>query len=327
MVKWLKRCLVIALILAAGLWIGNTSRFHEGGQTQLIAHRGVHQTYSQASADGLVGRDTCTATLMDEPTHDFLENTLPSMRAAFEMGADVVELDVYLTPDGHFAVFHDLTLDCRTDGSGITHETDIATLRDLDIGYGYTVDGGETFPFRGEGVGMIPTLVEVFDLFPSRQFLINFKSNRPVEGEALADLINGSLVARAVTFGVYGGDLPTDTTLASVDGMRGYTRQSVLDCAKPLLALGWSGYVPDSCRNTLLMLPINIAPFVWGFPHRLTERLAAHGTSVILFGPYDGRDFTAGIDDRETLERVPEGFDGYVWTNRVEIIAPLMVLR
>ena len=38
------------------------------------------------------------------------------MRAAFDSGADVVELDVHLTPDGKFAVFHDWTLDCRTDG-------------------------------------------------------------------------------------------------------------------------------------------------------------------------------------------------------------------
>jgi glycerophosphoryl diester phosphodiesterase len=321
--RWVVRFVLLVLVIGGGLWGANTSVFSDGGETRLLAHRGVHQTFS---LDG-VGNDTCTAERIREPTHRFLENSIPSMNAAFEAGASVVELDVHLTPDGHFAVFHDWTLDCRTDGSGVTHETDIATLRALDIGYRYTADGGETFPFRGQGVGMMPTLVEVFDLFPNRQFLINFKSRRSGEGEALAELLNGSLVARAATFGVYGGDLPTQTALANVEGLRGYTRRSLLDCGRPLLALGWSGYVPEPCRNTLLVLPVNIAPFVWGFPHRLTARLAEHGTDVILIGPYDGGGFSVGIDDEEMLAQVPNGFDGYVWTNRIEEIGPLMAER
>lgn len=318
--RWILRFALVLLIVIVGLWVANTSMFSDGGETQLLAHRGVHQTHPM---DG-VGNDTCTAALVYEPTHAFLENTIASMNAAFEAGASVVELDVHLTSDGHFAVFHDWTLDCRTDGTGVTHEADMATLRDLDVGYGYTADGGDTFPFRGQGLGMMPTLVQVFDLFPNRQFLINFKSQRVEEGLALVDLINGSLVARAATFGVYGGTFPTQVALSNVEGLRGFTRSALLDCGKPLLALGWTGYVPEPCRNTLLILPINIAPFVWGFPHRLTERLAEHGTSLILVGPYDGGGFSSGIDDAETLAQVPDGFDGYVWTNRIEVLGPIM---
>jgi glycerophosphoryl diester phosphodiesterase len=321
--RWILRLALVLLIAIAGLWAANTSMFSDGGETRLLAHRGVHQTFPMDA----VGNDTCTAALIDEPTHAFLENTIASMNAAFEAGASVVELDVHLTPDGHFAVFHDWTLDCRTDGTGVTHEADMATLRELDIGYGYTSDGGETFPFRGQGVGMMPTLVQVFDLFPNRQFLINFKSQRVEEGLALADLLNGSLVARAATFGVYGGTFPTQVALSNVEGLRGFTRSALLDCGKPLLTLGWSGYVPEPCRNTLLALPINIAPFVWGFPHRLTERLAEHGTSLILIGPYDGDGFSSGIDDAETLAQVPDGFDGYVWTNQIEVIGPMLEAR
>lgn len=323
----LKRFLVVGLVLAAGLWIANTSRFTDGGETLLLAHRGVHQTFSDARAVQGVDNDTCTAAVIDEPTHTFLENTLPSMQAAFDAGASVVELDVHLTPDGQFAVFHDWTLDCRTDGSGVTRTVSMDDLRALDVGYGYTADDGENFPFRGDGVGMMPTLQEVFDRFPNRQFLINFKSRRADEGQGLAAFLNGSIVARAATFGVYGGQEPTREALAAVEGLRGYDRASLDACALPLLALGWSGYVPEPCRNTLIALPINIAPFVWGYPHRLTNRLAAHGSTVLLIGPYDGGGFSAGIDDDETLARVPEGFDGYVWTNRIELISPLMALR
>lgn len=324
---WLKRLLVVVLVLAAGLWVGNTSRFYEGGETLLLAHRGLHQTFLQARSAQGIDNDTCTASIIDEPTHTFIENTLPSMQAAFSAGAAVVELDVHLTPDGQFAVFHDWTLNCRTDGSGVTGTTPMSELATLDVGYGYTADGGDSFPFRGQGVGLMPTLQEVFDRFPDRQFLINFKSRRVEEGESLAALLNGSIIARAATFGVYGGQEPTRATLAGVEDLRGYDRASLEACALPLLALGWSGFVPEPCRDTLIALPINIAPFVWGFPHRLTDRLAAHGSTVILVGPYGGEGFSAGIDDSETLARVPAGFDGYIWTNRVEMIAPLMALR
>ena len=40
------------------------------------------------------------------------------MQAAFDLGADVVELDVKLTKDNKLAVFHDFTLEYRTDGTG-----------------------------------------------------------------------------------------------------------------------------------------------------------------------------------------------------------------
>jgi glycerophosphoryl diester phosphodiesterase len=53
---------------------------------------------------------------MHPPILDHLENTIASVRAGFELGADVVEFDVHPTTDGTFAVFHDWTLDCRTDG-------------------------------------------------------------------------------------------------------------------------------------------------------------------------------------------------------------------
>ncbi len=72
------------------------------------------------------------------------------MHAAFDAGADIVEFDVHPTTDGHFAVFHDWTLDCRTDGKGVTREHTLAELKKLDAGYGYTADGGKTYPLRGK---------------------------------------------------------------------------------------------------------------------------------------------------------------------------------
>jgi len=69
---------------------------------------------------------------------------------------------------------------------------------------------------------------------------------------------------------------------------------------------------------------MNVAPWLWGWPHRFVSRLRAAGTEVVLWGPYDGSGFSSGIDDADTLARVPVGFDGYLWTNKIELIGPLV---
>lgn len=319
----LRKLLIGTAAVVAALWATNTSLFGptlEAGKTRLLSHRGVHQTFSAEDLEN----DTCTAERILPPTHDYIENTIPSMRAAFEHGAAVVELDVHLTPDGAFAVFHDWTLDCRTDGTGVTEETPMSRLKELDIGHGYTADGGRTFPLRGKGIGMIPALDEVFRAFPGRQFLINFKSQRADEGQALADLLNKNPEWRKATFGVYGGEIPTRESLRLVPGLRGYDKTSIISCLSRYLALGWSGFVPAACRNTLVIVPLNYAWMLWGWPHRFIERMKAAGSEVILMGPYQGGDFTAGIDHAGQLALVPDNFDSYVWTNRIEVIGPLL---
>ena len=69
----------------------------------IIAHPGVHQTFS---ADN-INNNTCTATIIYPPTHNFLENTIPSIRAAFKYGADIVEIGIHPTTDNQLAIFHD----------------------------------------------------------------------------------------------------------------------------------------------------------------------------------------------------------------------------
>ena len=132
-------------VVAAAIYINNSNHLaaHREGKPILLAHRGIAQRFDERD----LKNDTCTAARMLPPTHGHLENTIASMRAGFEAGADVVELDVHPTTDGEFAVFHDWTLDCRTDGRGVTREHSMAYLKKLDIGYGYTADGGKTFPF------------------------------------------------------------------------------------------------------------------------------------------------------------------------------------
>ncbi len=322
----MKRLLLTILIgtiaFLGGAWLYNTSYFetaHSNQPPRLIAHRGVHQTFSLEGVEN----DTCTATRIDPPIHSYLENTLPSMQAAFTAGAQIVELDIHLTTDGQFAIIHDWTLDCRTDGTGVTHDADMATLKSLDIGYGYTADGGRTYPFRGKGVGEMPTLNEVFERFPEQKFLVNFKSNLTEEGNALAQLIAEHPEWRDQLWGVYGGTKPTDTSRLQIPELRGYTRESMIACAKDYMLLGWTGQIPTTCHNTVVLVPANYAWAVWGWPHKFTKRMESVCTDVILIGPFsDGDIGTTGIDNLELLAKVPAGFGGYVWTNRIELIGP-----
>jgi glycerophosphoryl diester phosphodiesterase len=320
MVKLLRRILVGLLVFAGLVYVWNASwrAAPPTGGVELIAHRGVHQSFDR---DGLQN-DTCTAERMDPPTHALLENTIPSMRAAFDAGADIVELDVHPTTDGKFAVMHDWTIDCRTEGTGETRSHDMAHLKTLDIGYGYTADG--TYPFRGTGIGMMPELEEVFAAFPGRRFLVNFKSNEAREGDMLAAVVAAHPEWRSNVWGAYGGDPPTFRAEELIGGLSVWSRRGLIDCVLQYAGLGWTGYVPDACRNTVVMMPTNIAPFLWGWPNLFLERMRLAGSEVILLGPYGSGDVgTAGIDTPEQLAAVPDDFVGYIWTNKIETIGLL----
>lgn len=314
--KW--TAIVIGAMVVS-TFVLNTNLFGPKGEGKptLLAHRGLAQTYHR---DGLTN-DTCTATRIHAPEHGYLENTLASMQAAFDAGADVVEFDVHPTTDGHFAVFHDWSLDCRTDGSGVTREHSLGDLKKLDIGYGYTADEGRTFPFRGKGTGLMPSLDEVLATFPDRRLLINVKSNDPVEGEKLATALSALAPARLAQLAVYGGAAPVEALQARLPALKAMSRKSLTSCAMRYLGFGWTGFVPQPCRNTLVLVPINYAPLAWGWPDRFLARMHAAGTDVYVTGPHGGGEAGAsGIDDAKLFRRLPAGFSGGVWTNRIDRI-------
>lgn len=284
---------------------------------KLISHRGVHQTYDRTD----LGRDECTATRIFPPEHNFQENTLPSMAMAFGTGADVVEIDIHPTTDGHFAVFHDWTVECRTDGNGVTRQLSLEELQKLDIGHGYTADNGKTFPFRGRFKGQMPSLSQVFARFPGEHFLINFKSKDPAEADRLMTLLQSHPDWQKRVWGVYGGEEPTTQMAGHLPDIRAFTKKSVKTCLKSYIALGWSGFVPEACRQTQLFVPSNYAVWLWGWPNRFLQRMKDNGTEVILSGPPGG---SGGIDTLAQLALVPDRFSGYIWTNKIETIGPAL---
>jgi glycerophosphoryl diester phosphodiesterase len=322
----LKKKLIYAaaaiVVFATAIYINNTNRLaaHHDGKPVLLAHRGIAQRFDERE----LKNDTCTAARMLPPSHQYLENTIGSMRAGFAAGADVVELDVHATTDGEFAVFHDWTLDCRTDGHGVTREHSMAYLKKLDIGHGYTADGGKTFPFRGKAIGMMPTLTEVLEAFPQARLLINVKSRDPSEGEKLAAVLNRLPAERRAQIMVYGGDEPIEVVRTRLPDVRTISRSSIKSCLLGYIGYGWSGVVPKACRNAMVMLPINVAPWMWGWPDRFLNRMKAANSEVFVLGPYRGGEFSTGIDTPEQFARLPQNYSGGIWTNEIETIAPLV---
>jgi len=308
----------VLLAVAASIYLLNAPWLapRMSGTPKIMAHRGIHQNFDRVGLE----RDTCTATRIREPIVSEIENTIGSMRAAFELGADVVELDVHPTTDGQFAVFHDWTLDCRTEGTGETRSHDMAYLKTLDVGYGYTADGGKTFPLRGEGVGLMPSFAEVMTAFPGRRFLVNFKSNDPAEGQKFAALLRANPSWQPSIWAVYGGDRPTEEAVKGVEGLQGFAVNSVKSCLLPYLLLGWSGLVPAACENTIVPVPINYTWLMWGWPNRFVDRMTRAGSAVLLVGPYRSADSSDGIDEPRYAEQIPEGFPGYVWTNDINVL-------
>jgi glycerophosphoryl diester phosphodiesterase len=110
--------------------------------------------------------------------------------AAFDngvaLGADGMELDVRLSGDGVPVVFHDPVLERTTDRSGPIVALSADELARVDAGYHFS--NGETYPFRGQGIG-VPTLEATLRRFPSARVIIEMKGDQTELARAVPQVI------------------------------------------------------------------------------------------------------------------------------------------
>ena len=78
------------------------------------------------------------------------ENTLVSFQRAFDDGADFVEMDLREGLEGEVLIIHDEDLERTTDGQGTVREWAFKHLKSLDAGHRFTLDGGISYPYRGQ---------------------------------------------------------------------------------------------------------------------------------------------------------------------------------
>ncbi|MGD1999128.1 MAG: glycerophosphodiester phosphodiesterase [Desulfobacterales bacterium] len=135
------------------------------------------------------------------------ENTLAAFRRSMAAGADVLEMDVRTTADGHLVVLHDATVDRTTDGSGAVNEMTLAQLKTLDAGYRWTADQGRSFPFRGRGI-TVPSLSEVLAAFADTPFITEIKEKQPEVSQPVCDLLHQhGQISRVLVASVHAGVL------------------------------------------------------------------------------------------------------------------------
>lgn len=166
MLKVLRRLLTSVVILAAMVAIWAWATWPRAGRLQtrplVIAHQG---------GEGL------------RPS-----NTLAAFENAVAMGVDLLEMDIHASADSVLVVIHDDSVDRTTNGSGRVKDLTLAEIKALDAGDYWTTDGGQTYPFRGQGI-TIPTLEEVLQAFPGQRMNIEIKQAEPPIGTLFCDLL------------------------------------------------------------------------------------------------------------------------------------------
>ncbi|MDH4570106.1 glycerophosphodiester phosphodiesterase [Pseudomonas sp. BN414] len=102
------------------------------------------------------------------------ENTLFAFERAAALKVDMLEMDVRHTRDGELVVLHDPRVDRTTNGDGKVADLALADVQALDAGYRWSADGGESYPYRGQGI-RIPTFAEVLERFPEQPKVVEIK--------------------------------------------------------------------------------------------------------------------------------------------------------
>lgn len=153
---------------------------------------------------------------------EFPSNTMYAFRKSLRAGADMLELDVLTTRDGHVVVNHDTTVDRTTNGKGLVSGKTLRQLRRLDFAYWFAPSTGNayrhdrrarSYVFRGVATGKrrppkgatrrdfrVLTLRQVLRAFPRTPITIEIKGRTKAEeteeyvdnAEALAKVLKGT---------------------------------------------------------------------------------------------------------------------------------------
>lgn len=281
---------------------------------KLLAHRGLAQYFDVSKVEW----DTNTAAIIYTPEHEYLENTLVSMEIAFVYGADVVEMDIQKTKDGKLAVFHDCNLFMRTEATGEVKDYTMDELKTLDVGYGYTADNGKAYPFRGKGVGLMPEMQEVFEKFLDKDLLIHMKSGDVETAEILWSYLEEMPEERLNKITVYGNHDGLMYLREQKSDIRILSMKTLKTGLLKYELFGWTGYIPKELENTEIHIPLQYAKLLWGWPNKFVDRMESINTRVVIVEG-NGK-WSEGFDTVESLDKIPEGYSGYVWTNRIDIV-------
>lgn len=134
------------------------------------------------------------------------ENTLRSFHRAFELSADMVELDIHLSKDGRAVVIHSEDLHHTTDGHGCVQDKTLAELKLLDAGRGERIptlreaigvargQGGSYIELKGEGTPQVVAKIVRAEDFVAHVIVGSFKPWLVRDFKALAPEMRTSIL-------------------------------------------------------------------------------------------------------------------------------------
>ncbi|MFA0813420.1 glycerophosphodiester phosphodiesterase [Microbulbifer epialgicus] len=159
-------------IKAITCFIFTASFYNQVLAIEILAHRGASGEYPQG-----------TALAFDK---------------ALEQGADILELDVHLSKDQYIIINHDADLKDNAGVSDKIEDLTLSEIKSLDAGYEFTLDGGNSYPFRNQGHTLL-TLNELFELYPDGVFNVEIKPNDKALSEVLWQVIADYRMQQQVT--------------------------------------------------------------------------------------------------------------------------------
>lgn len=273
------------------------------GRLTIVAHRGTAQLVDAAAA----GQACPARHIRADAGHTYIENTIFSMRGAVAYGASGFLLDVQASGDGHAMIFRDAALDCRTDGTGRLADRPLAYLKRLDVGHGYSADGGRTFPLRGQGVGAMPTAAEAISAFPRAPLI--FTLHQPAAADALVAAFREARVPIGDRHGFAGSPEALARLRALTRAGWVLDRQAGDACLADYRRFGWSGIVAGSCRGATVVVAPQGSWTLWGWPYRFLDRMAGAGVRTLMVAD-PAADAPAGLDQPDQLGEVPRDYRG-----------------
>ena len=124
-------------------------------------------------------------------------NTLYAFQHAAELGVDVIETDMRQTRDGVLVISHDERVERISNGRGRVMDLTYAELQQLDAGYNWSPDQGQTHPYRGRGITYV-SVAELFKALPQMRFNIDMKQTEGSVPAAFCDLIRQTKMQKQI---------------------------------------------------------------------------------------------------------------------------------
>jgi glycerophosphoryl diester phosphodiesterase len=200
----------------------------------------------------------------------------------------------------------------NSNGTGHTPENYMDYLRSLDISYGYTSDGGGSYPLRGQGVGKMPSLAEVLDRFPQEKFLINFKSRDLGEADRLSAYLDHRSPKQRKLLMVYGRSTEMLNHFSSQSDVGAWaSKEEIRACYTTIIASNGSDL--GVCSGRVFGGPLELAEKIPGWPGDFITKVRSSG----------GEFYVMGIDSADSLQQLGENYSGGIWTDYIEVIGQM----